>query len=120
MQYVGAAPTDPADLTTKAYVDTAVAGAGGGFAHTVSVVVDFGGASSLAQETTAMTAAWTTTSTPAVVVLAGVNNADHVGEESAIEQVSAMIYNRVPGVSFDVVAYAPTGTWGRHSFLVMG
>ena len=45
---------------------------------------------------------------------------DHSGEDAALEQISVYADNIVPGTGFDLVAYAPRGTWGRYNVCVLG
>lgn len=40
--------------------------------------------------------------------------ADHDTDDAAVEGIVAYVTNIVPTVSFDIVAYAPQGTWGRY------
>ncbi len=39
---------------------------------------------------------------------------DHDPEDAVIEDLTASAGNIVPGVNFDITAYAPEGTWGRY------
>lgn len=124
MRSVGLAASAGADLVTKDELDAAVAGAGGsgGSLNTAAVQLDFGHAVS-GSETTALTtvsAAWATTTSPALVVVAGTDSPDHTAEETLLDQVRAVVVSRTAGVGFDVQAYAPAGTWGRHNFVAMG
>jgi hypothetical protein len=45
---------------------------------------------------------------------------DHDMEDAAIEGLTVLIANIVPGNGFDVVASAPNGTWGKYNVMVMG
>lgn len=45
---------------------------------------------------------------------------DHDPEDVVIESIQARALNIVPGVSFDIYAYAPGGTNGRYQFIFLG
>lgn len=81
-------------------------------------VVDFGFASGGEGDT-----AKVTVTTPIVrsdsMIVCSVDMAstlDHSGEDAAVEGIHVYPSNIVSGVSFDLVAVAPFGTWGK--FLV--
>lgn len=45
---------------------------------------------------------------------------DHDIEDVLIEQIIVRPTNVVPGVGFDIAAYAPNGTWGKYSIIWSG
>lgn len=113
----GATPVNDNDLATKAYV-AGVAG-GGNWAQ---VQVDFGNPTGPEEDNTAtatVSAAWVTSSTKFVCTVMG-GTADHDLEDAVIEGVVAYVTSVTDGVSFDVTAYAPLGSWGRYYINVLG
>jgi hypothetical protein len=44
----------------------------------------------------------------------GIPTADHDPEDVVVENIAAYGLNIVPGVSFDIMGYAPTNTWGKY------
>jgi lysophospholipase L1-like esterase len=76
-------------------------------------VIDFG---STGEDTTAQTTvldSYIQTSSIIHCSLSG-ETADHTPEDGVIEQLTLAAGNIVPGVSFDIYANAPEGTWGRY------
>lgn len=47
------------------------------------------------------------------------NSTDHNVEEVILEQLLPRVTNIVDGVSFDLMIYAPTDTWGRYNLTVL-
>lgn len=64
--------------------------------------------------TVTVAANWVSTNSIIQVQPSGIASADHDPEDGLYEEVSAIPVNIVPGVSFDILAYAPNGTWGRY------
>lgn len=85
-------------------------GGGGNFEQ---ATVDFG--SSASQNFNAVTtvpAAWVTSSSIILCTPSGEATADHDPEDYILEGITACVTNIVDGVSFDVLAGCPTGTFG--------
>lgn len=87
--------------------------------QTGSAQVDFGFASAEEGDTATATVtgqAWVSaTSKILASVLADAATADHDPDDAAIEEIQVTAQNIVAGTGFDLVAYAPEGTWGRYS-----
>lgn len=98
-----------------------------GNVHTVGTSVNFGFASALEGDTatTTVPAPWVTEDSVLVVSVIAKFGAvtpadDHDMNEVAVEGITATVGNIVPGVSFDVMAYAPQGTWGEYYINIVG
>lgn len=81
-----------------------------------SVIMDFGTADNGGADSMTLTATvpalWiTATSAPVVSIAGGLDHLDT--DDSLLEEVETYCGNIVVGTSFDVVMYAPNGTWGR-------
>lgn len=87
-----------------------------------SGTVDFGFASGLEGDVATVTvpATWVTAGSKIVCVPAGGTTADHEPEDAVIEGIVANATNLVAGVSFDIEACAPQGTWGRYVINAVG
>jgi|GEM_PF-3040277 len=83
---------------------------GPGEPNTATATIDFGSDPSYVTITT-VPAAWTTAST-AAVVQPWAATADHEVEDAILEDIRFEIANRVPGVSFDIIARSPNGSTG--------
>ncbi len=57
---------------------------------------------------------WVTNSSIILCSPAGLDTPDHGPEDAVVENLAAYALNLVPGVGFDIEAYAPLGTWGRY------
>jgi len=94
----------------------------GGLVRKAQATVDFGhangGESDIATVTVA--ASWVSANSTIVCSIAGTPTADHDPLDAAIEGITAYSTNLVPGVGFDIVAYAPHDTWGRYLINAMG
>ena len=90
--------------------------------NTAQAVVDFGFASGGEGDTATVTvsAAWVTTSSVIVVTPNATATADHDPDDYAIEGIVAYPTNIVNGIGFDIIAYAPQGTWGRFNVNAIG
>lgn len=90
--------------------------------HKTTATLDFGFA--LANEgdlaTTTVTAAWVSGTSRIVCVPSPSASADHSTDETIAEDIHFSAVNIVNGTSFDVQAYAPQGTWGRHNCAIIG
>lgn len=70
--------------------------------------------------TTTVSASWVDVNSVIQIQLSGIASADHDPEDGILEEITAIPINIVPGVSFDIMAYAPNGTWGRFEFNFIG
>jgi hypothetical protein len=117
----GADPSISDDLVTKRYGDANYGGGGG--ANVVQAEVDFGFPSGLEGDTATVTsvpATWVTSTSIIVCTPQAVATPDHDPEDYAIEGLVAYAENIVDGVGFDIIAYAPQGTWGRYYISATG
>lgn len=66
-------------------------------------------------------AVWVTSDMKFICTVVG-GTADHDDEDAVVEGITATVepVSVVPGVSFDVKAYAPEGSWGRYYVNVLG
>lgn len=88
-----------------------------------TVVLDFGHAvsgESNNSNTVTVSAPWFTDGNAFACVLKyGTNlpdnSLDHGGDDAMIEGVNVSLSNFIEGVSFDITASAPNGTWGRYN-----
>lgn len=82
------------------------------------IEIDFG-----PDETTLATAdiaaPWTTDA-PITLTPTGEATEDHDPEDALIEEIRAYAINQQPGIGYTAIAYAPNGTWGRHTFHAIG
>lgn len=99
----------------RGYVVSATGGSGA--ANSVEAIVDFGTGDTDVMTTVAV--AWVAAGTE-IVVTAGDATADHDIEDAALEGLLFSVGNRVPGVSFDLYAYAPDGTFGQFKVNCVG
>jgi hypothetical protein len=79
--------------------------------------IDFGSDNDITTKT--IPATWVKNSNPPIVSLYG-ETTDHDTEDSILEEIKLTVGNIVPGVSFDIVAHAPSGTWGKYNVLILG
>lgn len=88
----------------------------------VQAYLDFAHASGGESDTASVTVAapWVTADSPVICTPAGQVTTDHDPEDAALELLQVYASNRVPGVGFDITAYAPHGTWGRHLITATG
>lgn len=101
-----------------------------GSLNTVSTTVDFGHATSGEQDESnivTVSAAWVTAGsvlacTVVTEVSGGISGSslDHDPEDGVVEGIIAYATNVVPGVSFDVQAFAPNQSWGRYTIDITG
>jgi hypothetical protein len=83
----------------------------------VQVLIDFGhevGGGEGDTATVTVAAAWVTATSIILCNFPAIASPDHDPEDAVIEDLTASAGNIVPGVSFDITAYAPNGTWGRY------
>lgn len=90
--------------------------------HTVTAEVNFGfpagGEDFIA--TTTVPVNWVASGAALFCTPAAMSSADHDPEDAAVEGISAYVSTIRAGVSFDIVATAPRGTWGRYKITVVG
>lgn len=111
-------------------ISTANGAGTGGSANTATCTVDFANPTGGEQElsgTTTVAASWVTSSTVLTCAILSVDSTgylgtslDHDPEDSIVEGITAYALNIVPGVSFDVQAYAANNSWGRYTVNVTG
>src|SRR5271170_8403001 len=91
--------------------------------HFLQVEVDFGYDSGNEGDTATTTVTGQTWVTSGSVILcnpfAGTTT-DHDPDDTIVEGLDAYATNIVPGVGFDVAAYAPQNTWGKYLINVTG
>lgn len=90
--------------------------------HKTTATLDFGFASANEGDlaTTTVMAAWVSSTSRIVCVPSPSASADHSTDETIAEDIHFSAVNIVNGTSFDVQAYAPQGTWGRHNCAIIG
>ena len=88
---------------------------------TATAVVNFGSINQTEYNATVTVAAsWVGSGTILVCSPSATATADHDPDDYVAEGIMPAITNIVPGVSFDVSASAPNGTWGRYNINVLG
>jgi hypothetical protein len=80
-------------------------------------VIDFGSNDTTVTKT--IKATWVNKARPPMVSLYG-ETTDHDAEDIVIEEIQLTVGNIIHGVSFDVIAHAPSGTWGKYNILILG
>lgn len=88
-----------------------------------SAAVDFGYAGGNGEgdfATTTVAASWVSSTSRIVCRCAPSDSADHTTDETVAEGITFNAVNIINGVSFDVKAFAPNGTWGRHNCAIIG
>jgi hypothetical protein len=95
---------------------------GGGAAAGASVTVDFGYVSGeeVDSVTTTVAAAWVAAGTKLVCQPFAVATAEHDPDDYAAEEITAYCTNIVAGVGFDVIAFAPNGSFGKYVIHIIG
>lgn len=94
-----------------------------GSGNFLQVEVDFGfstGNEGDIARTTVTGQVWVTSGSVVLCNPFGGATADHSPDDAIIEGLVAYAENLVPGTGFDVVAYAPNGSWGRYLINVTG
>lgn len=66
-----------------------------------------------------ISAAWVTAQSRIVCLPSPTDSADHSTDETLAEDIRFSAVSIIPGTSFDVVAVAPNGTWGRHNCSIL-
>lgn len=92
------------------------AAASQGATYSVQATVDFGYAAGGEGDTATVTvaAAWVDAGAIIICAPAMETTADHDPDDALIESILPRATNIVPGVSFDIEAYAQNGSWGRY------
>src|SRR5271166_2577591 len=89
-----------------------------GFEGMNELVLDFGYADGGEGDTavTAVSATWVDASSVIVCSLYGIDGGtpDHDSDDPVVEGLQVYVTDIVPGVGFNLKAYAPQGTWGRY------
>lgn len=90
--------------------------------HKTTATLDFGFASANEGDvaTTTIAASWASSASRIVCLPSPSASADHSTDETVAEDIRFSAVNIINGVSFDVMAYAPQGTWGRHDCIAVG
>ena len=90
--------------------------------YKLQTTVDFGFATGLEGDTASVTvpATWVTASSIIVCSPASISTSDHDPDDVVVEGIVAYSASLVPGSSFDIVAYAPNGTWGQYYINCIG
>lgn len=83
-------------------------------------ILDFGSAAEGDTATVTVLASWVQSTSIIICQVGAVTTADHDGEDPVVEAIQARAINIVPGVSFDIEAYAPSGTWGQYVVIYQG
>ena len=84
-----------------------------------SGTVNFGATEGNGDASVTVAATWVTASS-VIVVSPGAATADHDVEDALIEGLTASVTALTPGVSFEITAHAPYGTWGQYTFNATG
>jgi hypothetical protein len=107
---------------SEGFVVIASASGGGGGTYSLQVEVNFGPITGENSNTSVTVTGQSWVATDSVIIanpFAGATD-DHSADEVVAEGLTAYIENVVAGVGFDVVAYAPNGTWGDYFINVIG
>lgn len=64
--------------------------------------------------------AWVTATCKIVAFPSGETTADHDPEDALVEEMTAVVLNRVAGVGFDVTAHSPNGSAGTYRLWCIG
>lgn len=94
-----------------------------GSGNFLQVQVDFGfsaGNEGDIARTTVTGQAWVTASSVILCNPFAGATTDHSADDAIVEGLVAYAENIVAGVGFDVVAYAPKGSWGRYLINITG
>lgn len=86
------------------------------------ITLDFGAATGTENDSTSVTvaAAWVKTDSIILLQVPQDAMADHDPEDALFEELQLKPMNIIAGVSFDIVGYAPHGTWGRYRVVYQG
>lgn len=121
---VNSTPPTPGQVLTATSPTTAQwntpASSSGNF---LQVMVDFGFSAGLEGDiarTTVTGQPWVTSSSVILCNPFAGTTPDHSPDDTIVEGLVAYAENLVPGVGFDVVAYAPQNSWGRYLVNVTG
>lgn len=90
--------------------------------HKTTATVDFGYANGNGEgdyATTTVSAPWVSSTSWIICRCSPSGSADHTTDETIAEGITFDVVNIVPATSFDVKAFAPAGTWGRHDCTIL-
>lgn len=85
----------------------------------ISTIVDFGYPNGGEGMSVTQTIADTEVTALSRFVYKFSDSADHNIEEAVLEQIRPLVLAIVPGVSFDLMVYAPTDTWGTYNLTIL-
>lgn len=87
-----------------------------------TAVLDFGfsGGGEGGTALVTVSAAWVTAGSFIGIQAAGISSADHDPQDAILEGIIASVTNIIPGVSFDIQAYAVNDTWGNYTVQYSG
>lgn len=85
-------------------------------------VLDFGFVPSVEGDVASVSVAapWVNQNSVVICQIGSLASDDHDIEDASIEGIAARASNIVTGVSFDIIAYAPQGTWGKYTVMYQG
>jgi hypothetical protein len=88
----------------------------------VTATIDFQNPEGPEDTTASVTVIGQSWVTPNSIILAGFDGttSDHQADDAMAEGLSIYVENLVPGVGFDITAYAPSGTWGHYAVYALG
>lgn len=111
------------ETTNRAAADAALATAvaARATANETTATLDFGFATANEGDVarTTVAASWVTAQSRIVCLPSPADSADHSTDETLVEDIRFCAVGIIPGTSFDVTAYAPNGTWGRHNCSIL-
>ncbi len=104
------------------YINNPSPGGSGGSGNFAQGLVDFGHPSGLEGDTAAVTIAapWVSGSSIVVASLQALATPDHDPDDYMVEGLVGYAANIVPGIGFDIIVYAPSGSWGRYYVSAVG
>lgn len=87
-----------------------------------NVTIDFGTHADFEDTTASVTvnASWVNANSIIVCQVGTIGTADHGMDDAVAENIQARVNNIISGVSFDIQAFAPDGTWGRYNVIFQG
>ena len=90
--------------------------------NSIQAEIDFGFPDGLEGDiaTVTIAAAWVTENSIIICVPCAFPTSDHSSEDVAVEGIVAYPSNIIAGISFDIIASAPRGTWGKYKINCIG
>jgi hypothetical protein len=109
-------------LDSNGQIDSSMLPGGGEGTQKITATIDFQNSNGPEDTTASVTITGQTWVTPNSVILAGFDGvtSDHQADDALVEGLTVYVENIVPGVGFDITAYAPSGTWGHYSVWAIG